>query len=116
MSTYSEKVQAILENKGKKNKEGVLFDLIMSGEFKTPEAAKAALEHANVIKRGKAGRAGFYDWLREGGVIETERDLIALMDSGEVSFSENERKKSNYGHWMEIAKLVQDVRANNGGE
>lgn len=110
MSTYSIKVKEILENKGKKNKEGVLFDLIMSGEFKTPEEAKGALEKANVVRRGKAGRAGFYDWLREGGTIETEADLVELMESGEVAFSDNERKKSNYGHWLEIAKLVNDVR------
>lgn len=111
MSTYSEKVQAILENKKKKNKEAVLFDLILTGEFKTPEAAKAALEQANVVRRGKAGRAGFYDWLREGGVLESEKDLMELMESGEVAFSENERKRSNFGHWLEIARLVQDVRS-----
>lgn len=110
MSIYSEKVKAILENKAKANKEAVLFQLILTGEFSTPEAAKAALEQANVVRRGKAGRAGFYDWLREGGTIETEKDLVVLMESGEVAFSENERKKSNYGHWLEIAKLVNDVR------
>ena len=75
---------------------------------------KAALEDwknsGNSVRRGKGGRAAFYDYLRENSVT-SEKELIAYIASDDCEFSENERKTSNYGHWLAIAELVEAVRA-----
>lgn len=74
------------------------------------EIAELWKESGNAVRRGRGGRAAFYDYLREGNSIRDERDLKAYIASDDCEFSENERKSSNYGHWLAIAELVESVR------
>jgi len=74
------------------------------------DAMQAWKESGNSVRRGKGGRAAFYDYLRENSVA-SEKELIAYIASDDCEFSENERKTSNYGHWLAIAELVEAVRA-----
>ena len=75
------------------------------------DAMQAWKESGNAVRRGKGGRAAFYDYLRDGNAITNERELEAYIASDDCEFSENERKTSNYGHWLAIAELVEAVRA-----
>ena len=75
------------------------------------EALQLWKESGNAVRRGKGGRAAFYDYLREGNSIANEKELLAYIASDECEFSENERKTSNYGHWLAIAELVEAVRS-----
>ena len=75
------------------------------------DAMQSWKESGNAVRRGKGGRAAFYDYLRDGNSVTTEKELLAYIASPDCEFSENERKPSNYGHWLAIAELVEAVRA-----
>ena len=74
------------------------------------QVAELWKESGNALRRNKGGRAAFYDYLRNGGSARNEAELIHYIHSAECQFSENERKSSNYGHWLAIAELVESVR------
>lgn len=90
-------------------------DEYVLAEMQSGKSLKDALaswkESGNAVRRGKGGRAAFYDYLREGNSVTTEKELLAYIASDECEFSENERKTSNYGHWLAIAELVEAVRS-----
>lgn len=75
------------------------------------DALQSWKESGNSVRRGKGGRAAFYDYLRDGNSVTSEKELIAYIASPDCEFSENERKTSNYGHWLAIAELVEAVRS-----
>jgi len=83
----------------------------MKGGATLKDALEAWKVSGNGVRRGRGGRAAFYDYLRDGNSVTNEKELIAYMQSGDCEFSENERKTSNYGHWLAIAELVEAVRA-----
>lgn len=82
----------------------------MQGGATLKDAMQSWKESGNSVRRGKGGRAAFYDYLRNNSVT-SEKELIAYIASDDCEFSENERKTSNYGHWLAIAELVEAVRA-----
>ena len=94
----------------KVDKDSFILNAMQSGD-----TLKGALEawktSGNSVRRGKGGRAAFYDYLREGNSVTSEKELIAYIASDDCEFSENERKTSNYGHWLAIAELVEAGRA-----
>lgn len=91
-------------------KDGFILAAMQEG-VSLKEALQLWKESGNAVRRGKGGRAAFYDYLREGNSIANERELEAYIASDECEFSENERKTSNYGHWLAIAELVEAVRS-----
>lgn len=91
------------------SKDAFILDAMQNGAT-LKGAMEMWKESGNSVRRGKGGRAAFYDFLRSGRSIKTENDLIAYMQMDECEFSENERKTSNYGHWLAIAELVESVR------
>jgi hypothetical protein len=81
-----------------------------TGNYDLKAEAAAWKASGFAVRRGKGGRAAFYDYLRNGGRIKNEQDLLAYIASDACEFSDNERKASNYGHWLAIAELVEAVR------
>lgn len=115
--TYSKKVTDLLENKAKLKKEALLFALIATGELKTPEEAKALIKSAeNIVNRaGGEPRAMFYQYLLDGGKVETREELVKLQEKTNpdgsffIPFSKDQKNKANQTHWLAIAKLVQSA-------
>lgn len=82
-----------------------------TAENPTRKGEEAAWKDSGLaVRRGKGGREDFYDYLRNGNAITSERELKEYIESEHCSFSDNERKPSNYGHWLAIAELVESVR------
>lgn len=117
MVTYSKKVTDLLANKDKLKKEALLFALIATGELKTPDEAKALIKQAeNIVNRaGGEPRAMYYQYLLDGGKVETREQLIALQDRKNedgtfyIPFSKDQKNKANQTHWLAIARLVQSA-------
>jgi len=115
--TYSKKVTDLLANKDKLKKEALLFALIATGELKTPDEAKALIKQAdNIVNRaGGEPRAMFYQYLLDGGEVETREQLVALQEKTNpdgtffIPFSKDQKNKANQTHWLAIAKLVQSA-------
>jgi len=93
----------------KVDKDTFILNAMQSGDT-LKDALEAWKNSGNSVRRGKGGRAAFYDYLRNGGRIKNEQDLQAYIASPDCEFSDNERKTSNYGHWLAIAELVDSVR------
>ena len=81
-----------------------------TGNYDLKAEAAAWKASGFAVRRGKGGRAAFYDYLRKNSVT-SEKELIAYIASDDCEFSDNERKTSNYGHWLAIAELVEAVRS-----
>jgi len=91
-------------------KDGFILAAMQEGAS-LKDAMQLWKESGNAVRRGKGGRAAFYDYLRDGNSVTTEKELLAYIASPDCEFSENERKPSNYGHWLAIAELVEAVRS-----
>lgn len=115
--TYSKKVTDLLANKDKLKKEALMFALIATGEIKTPEEAKSLIKQAdNIVNRaGGEPRAMFYQYLLDGGKVETREELVKLQEKTNpdgtffIPFSKDQKNKANQTHWLAIAKLVQSA-------
>lgn len=115
--TYSKKVTDLLANKDKLKKEALLFALVATGELKTPDEAKTLIKQAeNIVNRaGGEPRAMYYQYLLDGGKVETREQLIALQERKNedgtfyIPFSKDQKNKANQTHWLAIARLVQSA-------